>query len=250
MLISLIADAHLSPDPSRSNGVDTQANFSRTISRLRELKPDHVVLMGDYSLAEPKRQDVEFACSRLKLADVPFSAIAGNHDDPRQVAEVTGEVNSLIGEHLYFRRDFGKTRALFLDSSKGYFEKNQLDWLKLNLDNAKGRVLIFMHHPPIHMGVPFMDQRHDFKDDGNNVFDMFFSSKIPVHIFCGHYHCARSTQVGIHSVHVCPSTYFQLDGTSEEFRVSHAMPGLRHIELLDDQVRTWVDILPKEIAKP
>ena len=246
MLLTLISDPHLTQDKVLSHGVDTQANYNRTIGRIRELKPDHVVLMGNYSITAPRREDVEFACSRLNLADVSYSAIVGNHDHSRQVAEVTNTLGSLIGEQLYYRKDFGNTRALFLDTSQGYFEQDQLAWIRLNLANAKGRVLIFMHHPPIHMGVAYMDARYDFKDLNNELYDLFFSSPIPLHIFCGHYHCARSTQVGIHAVHVCPSTYFQLDAHSQEFKVTHAMPGLRHVELLHDQVRTWVDIMPKE----
>ncbi len=243
MVITLLADPHIASTPAETNGVDTQVNFNRAVSRIRELHPDFVILMGDYSAKEPRLQDVRYACSRLQLAEVPFAAIAGNHDDSRTVAEVCGGVDKMIGEELYFRRDFGLDRCLFLDTAKGYIDGDQFDWLKLNLDNARGRILVFMHHPPLHMGVPYMDKKYALQDRGKELYKLLFSQRKPVHVFCGHYHAARSTQVGIHSVHICPSTFFQIDASKEEFVVSHSLPGLRHIELLEGQVRTWVEIL-------
>ena len=243
MRFTLLSDIHLADTPEQSNGVDTRANFGRCVARLRDLRPDFAVLMGDYSLKEPRRADVEWVCSRMKLAEVEFAAIAGNHDDPRHVAEVCQSESHLIGEHLYYRRDFGQVRALFLDTSKGYLERAQTDWLQQNVQGARAETIVFMHHPPIEMRVPFMDARHSFKDRGGEVFDILFGGATPVHVFAGHYHAARSAQVGMHSVHLCPSTFYQLDAQREDFAVSHALPGLRHIELVDGQVHTSVEIL-------
>ena len=243
MRITVIADPHLADDPAETQGVDTKANFARAVRRVRELGPDHVVLLGDYSARAPRRRDVAWACSRMRLADVPFSAVAGNHDDARHVAEVCGSDAMLVGERAYYRRDFGATRALFLDTSRGYLERDQLDWLALNVEGARDTTLVFMHHPPIEMGVPFMDRAHALRDDGGAVANILFGGSTPVLVFSGHYHTARTTQVGVHAVHLCPSTYYQLDPAREEFAVSHAMPGLRHVELLPGQVRTHVEFL-------
>ena len=243
MRIALLADLHLADRPEDAHGVDTRANLSRCVARLRQRRPDLAVLMGDYSLREPRRQDVEWACSRMQLAEVETLAIAGNHDDARHVAEVCVGEEALIGERLYYRRDFGSTRALFLDTSKGYLERQQTDWLQQNVQGARGDTLVFMHHPPVELGVPFMDERHGFRDAGQEVFGILFGGATPVHVFCGHYHVARTAQIGMHSVHACPSTYFQLDATRDEFAVSHALPAMRHVELTGDQVRTWVEVL-------
>ena len=243
MLISLVADCHVGDRPADTNGVDTQANFGKAIARLRERSPDHVVLMGDYSVREPRAADVQWVAARAPLAGAPVSAIAGNHDDPGQVAAAFAKTGGLHGGRLYYRQDLGTDRALFLDTSAGYLDADQLDWLRLEVRAAKTRVLVFMHHPPVEMGVPFMDARHRLRDLDLEVYNALFAGPTPVHVFAGHYHTARTTQIGIHAVHLCPSTYFQLDPTTSDFAVAHAMPGVRHVELLDDQVRTWVEFV-------
>ncbi len=245
MLISLVSDPHIAGSPEDSLGVDTQTNFARVIARLREIGPDHVVLMGDYSLREPKASDVEWVASRAQLADAPMSAIAGNHDDAVQVAQAFHLGSSLVGSQLYYRQDLGKDRALFLDTSAGYLDAEQVDWLRLEVRAAKRRVLVFMHHPPVEMGVKYMDAKYSFSDGDEGVFNALFAGPVPVHVFAGHYHTARSTQIGIHGVHLCPSTYFQINPAQVDFAISHTMPGIRHVELLPDQVRTWIEFLPK-----
>ncbi len=246
MLISLISDPHIAPSPEDSFGVDTQTNFARVIARLRELGPDHVVLMGDYSLREPRAQDVEWVASRAQLADAPVCAIVGNHDDALQVAHAFKCGPSLVGNQLYYRQDLGNDRALFLDTAAGYLDTEQVDWLRLEVRAAKRRVLVFMHHPPVEMGVKFMDEKYSFSDADEAVYNALFAGPVPVHVFCGHYHTARTTQIGIHSVDLCPSTYFQIDPGKSDFAISHTMPGIRHVELLADQVRTWIEFLPTQ----
>lgn len=245
MLITLVADPHIADSPEQTNGTDTQANFNRVVQHVRKTQPDQVVLLGDYSARAPRRQDVEWVCARMRLAEVPFDAVAGNHDDSRHVAEVCGPRAGLIGERLYYRRELAGTRALYLDTSKGVVDADQLDWLHHNIQGARGPVLVFMHHPPVQAGVPFMDDRHALQDPGGELHDVLFAGVTPVHVFCGHYHNARTVGVGPHTVHLCPSTYFQVDASQEEFAaVGHRMPGVRTVEVEGDVVRTWVDFLP------
>lgn len=243
-LISLLADIHVADSPADSLGIDTQTNFSQVVSHLRGQRPDLLVLMGDYSIREPQRAHLEWVHSRAQLVGAPILAIAGNHDDSPDVADVFALPQAPNTSQLYYRREINGQRALFLDTSAGYIDSDQLDWLHIEIRGSRSPTLVFMHHPPTAMGVPFMDERYGFRDQSGEVFNLLFGGKVPVHVFSGHYHTARSTQIGMHSLHLCPSTYFQIDPSTSEFAVSHAMPGIRHIELLDDQIRTWVEFLP------
>lgn len=244
MLLTLIADPHIADSPADTRGTDTQANFNRVVQAVRRRQPDRVVLLGDYSARAPRRQDVEWVCSRLELAEVPFDAIAGNHDDARAVAEVCGPRTGLIGERLYYRRDLGATRALYLDTSRRVLDRAQLDWTQQNIQGARGPILVFMHHPPLSAGVPYMDDHHALRDPGGELYDILFAGVTPVHVFCGHYHDARTVSVGPHTVHLCPSTYFQIDASEEEFAaVPHRMPGVRHVEVEGERVVSWVEFL-------
>lgn len=245
MLLTLVADPHIAASPADTHGVDTKANYNRVVQRVRELRPDRVVLLGDYSDRHPRRADVEWVCSRMRLAEVPFDVIVGNHDSGRHVAEVCGPRSGLIGERLYFRRDLDGLRALFLDTSTGRLDQEQLDWLQLNVSGARGPLLVFMHHPPVHAGVPYMDDNHALRDLAGELHNVLFSGVKPVHVFCGHYHNARTVCLGPHSVHLCPSTYFQLDASKDDFATSgHSMPGVRHVEVEGERVTTWVEFLP------
>jgi len=243
MHLILIADIHLSDLPANSFGVDTKANFEHVLERVSAHSPDHVVMMGDYSLKAPRREDVLFASAKLKKLGLPYSFIAGNHDRSFDVSEAFPG-GSLVNDELYYRKEFGNFTGLFLDTAKAEISELQLAWLKRQLVATSQQALVFMHHPPIEMGVPFMDNKHSFNDPEREVYKVLFGGTSPVHVFSGHYHTARSTQVERHSIHLCPSTYFQLNPMQEEFGVSHAMPGIRHVELIDNQVRTWIEFLP------
>ncbi len=243
MHLILVADIHLADSPAESFGVDTHANFDRVLGQIKTHNPDHVVMMGDYSLKAPRRQDVQLAFDKLNEVGVTHSFIAGNHDQSIDIAELHAE-SAIIGGECYYKKDLGDRLAIFLDTAKGEMSDTQLSWLRQELAKTNQEVLVFMHHPPLAMGVPFMDNNHSFRDPAGKVFEILFSNSTPINVFSGHYHTARSTQVGIHSVHICPSTYFQLAPNKEEFAVSHAMPGLRHVHLLEGQVRTWIEFLP------
>ncbi len=244
MHLILVADIHLADSPEDSFGVDTLSNYERVLAQVEKHQADQVIMMGDYSLKAPKREDVQFSLDKLKALGLPYSFIAGNHDRSADVAEVVAGGKDLVEGEFYYKRTFGDRLALFLDTAKGKISNTQSAWLRDELAQHRGEILVFMHHPPLAMGIPFMDNNHRFKDADDEVFEALFSGANPVHVFAGHYHTARSTQVGIHSVHLCPSTYFQLAPSEQEFAVSHTMPGLRHVELLEGQVRTWIEFLP------
>ena len=243
-IISILADVHIADSPEQSMGIDTQSNFARAVTHLRSLRPEQLVLLGDFSLRQPERAQVDWVASRAKMVGAPVLAIAGNHDAGVDVARAFNLPLPPNSVKLYYRRDIGAQRALFLDTSAGYIDADQLDWLHMEIRGSRGSTLVFMHHPPTEMGVPFMDARHAFRDGQGEVFQLLFGGTQPVHVFCGHYHTARSVHIGIHSIHLCPSTYFQLDPSKREFAVSHAMPGIRHVHLLDGQFRTWIEFLP------
>ena len=248
--ISILSDIHVAESPAQSLGVDTQANFARAISRLRARRPDYLVLLGDYSIKEPRRAHAEWVATRARLVGAPVLALAGNHDHGPDVAEAFELASAPATSQLYYRRDFGTHRALFLDTSAGYIDSDQLDWLHMEIRGSREPTIVFMHHPPTAMGVPFMDARYAFRDEGGEVFNLLFGGVTPVHVFCGHYHVARTVQIGMHSLHLCPSTYFQLDPTEEEFVVSSVLPAIRHVEFVGDQLRTWVEVLPPTTSYP
>ena len=248
MTLTIAADCHLADDPSLSMGLDTQANFNACAARIRELAPDHVVLLGDYSFDTPRRRDLEWLAGRMTLTGAPYAAVAGNHDAPADVAAVLMREELLIGSRLYYRRDFGRVRCLFLDTSPGDVDAAQLAWVRQEIAGATGQVIAFMHHPPARTGVAFMDREHALRgaEVGGPVYAALFGGRRPVTVFCGHHHSARSLHIGPHTVHVCPSTAYQIDPVGEAFRVAHAMPALRHVEVADGEVRTWVEVLPGE----
>ena len=117
-----------------------------------------------------------------------------------------------------------------------------MTWLKTELASPEQPRIIFMHHPPVVGGVRFMDEKHAFQmqaefQDLIAQFDRHFV------IFCGHYHVERVIQQANMTVHITPSTYYQIDGRFAEFQVDSKKIGYREIEVGENFVRSEVRIV-------
>ena len=74
-----------------------------------------------------------------------------------------------------------------------------------------------MHHPPLHAGVPFMDNQHALKNR-EEVQSILFEHPFNVNIFTGHYHVEKMIRKKNIVVHITPSCFFQIAQESEEFQ--------------------------------
>ena len=234
MKIIQITDLHIDEEGSYPFDIDVRKNFLRILTHIKRQKADHLVVSGDLCYREPVEEIKQWIKEVLDFSDLEYSIIAGNHDDSTMMAEVFNMKHLLNEGELYYAKKIGKETVLFLDSARGSISKKQSNWLQRQLKNATEDVIIFMHHPPMKAGVPFMDTRYPMQQL-EKVQQIFFDHPANVHVFCGHYHLEKTLRLKNITVHITPSCFFQLDHHSLEFKVDHHRIGYREIQL-DNQI--------------
>jgi len=167
MLIAQISDLHVEPADALTGRFDTAASLARVIEALNALdtKPDLVLATGDlvnYGTAK------EYVALREILArlQLPLFVIPGNHDERGALLAAFSDHDYLPRrrERLAYAFEWGGRRLVGLDSvipgeDKGELGDGQLHWLDAELTaHAERPTLIFLHHPPIRIGVPAFDE--------------------------------------------------------------------------------------------
>ncbi|MFG1417598.1 metallophosphoesterase [Xanthobacter sp. V0B-10] len=158
-----LSDTHLVAAPLRLYGLDPRERLARAIADIRANHDDAdlYVVTGDLAHWGEAEAYAAFA-AEWERAGLPVVFLIGNHDDRetfrRSVPGAMGDENGFVqGE-----RRIGDVTCLFLDtvtpgSHVGSFCERRQAWLARALDAAVGDVAIFMHHPPLAVGVAPMD---------------------------------------------------------------------------------------------
>jgi len=235
MKIVQITDLHISGESSNTFGVDVRQNFLDTLKAVRSISPDFIVLSGDLCFDTGDPKIYLWIKSHVDFLKIPYTVIGGNHDDPAAIAQAFNMEHLLVGGELYFKRVLGGHTVLFLETSTGVVSDLQLKWLDLELSRLKKDTVIFMHHPPVTGGVPYMDANYALRNM-DDIQRVFFAFPHHLSVFCGHYHVEKTLTVRNLSVHITPSTYFQIDWRQEGFKVDHLRIALREINLRKDGV--------------
>ncbi|MEM8908081.1 MAG: metallophosphoesterase [Bacteroidota bacterium] len=239
MVIAQITDLHIDQKGEFPFDIDVRKNFSRILQAVRDIEPDHLVVSGDLCYKDGEADIYKWIKTRLDLQDIPYSIIPGNHDESVLMADIFQLQHLLNDGELYFAKRIGKTPCLFLDSSRGHHSDRQLKWLKRQLKNSKEDLIIFMHHPPVKAGVPFMDEKYPLQDM-EVIQEILFQYPHAVQVFCGHYHVEKTICVQNLVVQITPSCFFQIDQTDPEFKVDHHRIALRIIKKANGALQTTV----------
>ncbi len=239
MKIIQITDLHIDREGEYPFNIDVRKNFLRILNYIKSFKPDHLVISGDLCYRDGEVEIYEWIHGVLDTVELPYSVIAGNHDDSTMLAQTFGLEHLLHDGELYFARRIGKETVLFLDSGRGSHSHRQLNWLRRQLKNAQGELIVFMHHPPNLCEVPFMDTRYALQDI-EEVQKVFAAYPGNVNVFCGHYHVEKTIRLGNLLIQVTPSCFFQIDQQQQDFKVDHHRIAFREIVLDNQQLFTTV----------
>ena len=242
MRIIQITDLHIPIPGEDTHGVDVRTNFLKLIEAIPAFKPDVLVVTGDLCLTEGRREVYEWVKPRFDALNIPYYVISGNHDDPALLAEVFQVEEHLQNGRLFYEEMNFSLPMLFLDTTIGVLSEDQLTWLNQKLAILQGPVLLFIHHPPIKAGVPFMDNQYILKN-WPEVFSCLEAYQDSVHVFSGHYHTDKTILRGNVAIHITPSCYFQIDQWSQEFKVDHYRVGFREIIIENQTLLSTVKYL-------
>ncbi|RMG88461.1 MAG: metallophosphoesterase [Bacteroidetes bacterium] len=239
MKIIQLTDLHIGQPHENTHGVDVRANFLEVLKNAVREAPDHLVVSGDLCLMQGDAGVYEWIKKHLDQTGIPYDLISGNHDDPEMLARVFGREKAVRDGQLFYRKNIGDQLCLFLDTTHYELPPAQVEWLGEQLARHSGRLLIFIHHPVLSSGVPFMDGKHGLRNM-ETVQDLLFQYGHPVHLFCGHYHVDKVVSKKNISVYITPSAYFQISDRTPDFSVDHYRIGFRTLRLEGDILQTSV----------
>lgn len=238
MKLIQITDLHIGKESEHiSFSVDVRKNFLQSLLSVRNIGPDFVVLTGDlcYDMGEP--EVYSWIRTQMEAIGVPFYVISGNHDESVQLATSFGLSADLHGQELYYARNLNGAPAFFLDSGRGYMSDQQLDWLREGIRSSTGRLLIFIHHPPLLGAMPFMDHNYPLENP-ERLLELIYNYPYPVFLFCGHYHTDQVLHAHNLTAYLTPSYFFQIDPYDADFKVDSFQYGFREIDVLGDLLIT------------
>ena len=162
MRIVHLSDAHVSRESKPYlPGVDLGARCRKAVRACAALQPaaDLVMLGGDM-LDDGPTPDYRTLAGLLEGLAAPVHLCLGNHDslDAFRLAPLPTFPAGCGG---YYSFGAGDLRLINLFTAaerrgKGSIDRAQLEWLGSELETTR-RALIFMHHPPVDVGIPWLD---------------------------------------------------------------------------------------------
>lgn len=231
MLIAQLSDTHIQTGPLAG---EPARLLHRALGRILTLDrtPDCVVITGDVANDGTEEQYAAFReiVGRFPL---PLHLLPGNHDDPKVMAAVFGRTGYLAaGDATHYVVDYPDVAFIALDSNipgsnNGRIGTEQLAWLDHTLAGTEKPVVIGLHHPPVPVGLPFLDAMS--LDNPDDLAAVLRKHSQIVLLMAGHVHRTIFATLGGVPVTVAPSTYRQaaLDlVTTPPSGYLHETPGL------------------------
>ncbi len=245
-----LTDLHLYEQRDRVlAGVPTWETFDAVLEQVRERHADldYLILTGDLAQDEAPQT---YMMLREALGEwLPrCRIIPGNHDDPVQLRRLFPELFHDAADRLTFDLDTGGWTIIGLDSHvpgdvKGRVGAAQLEWVRALLAGEPDRpTLIFIHHPPVPLGVAWLDSLGLLA--AQPLVSLIEGSPQVKLVCAGHVHQAWSGEIGSAAIQTTPSTCVQF-GARAEKSFDRRAAGYRTITLEPDgRFETDVHRLP------
>jgi len=227
--IAQITDTHIGEEGEYPYGVDVRANFLHILEEVEAFRPDLIVHTGDIVFRNPDEDIYRWVKRQLDRLSLPYYMISGNHDDSAKIKEVFGLPGELRSGRWYCAMEREGVQLLFLDSGVGDVDVGQIEWLVDHLQKEVSAHIVFIHHPVLEAGVPYMEGNYRLRNQ-EQLLRVLMRAVSEVHLFCGHYHVHRSSSLGSVHQHITPSSFFQIDARREDFGIDHYRIGCRMIE--------------------
>lgn len=178
---------------------------------------DFVMFTGDL-INKPKVSELEAFTKHANKLIYPWYAVDGNHDicidgplTKAKFLSVLGDNNERMKQkNIYYsftpKRGY---RVICLDSiidykitTNGRISKEQLDWLKEELEKYKKETIILCTHVPI--TEPYSSSSHKMENE-YELKKVLKAHTNPIIVLQGHYHAARLIQNDNMLIIACPS---------------------------------------------
>lgn len=223
-----LSDTHLLADGALlADSIDTRANLTATIERIRRVSPapDAIIVTGDLTdLGEADAyralRDALEPLARELTAELVW--VAGNHDE-REVMREHLLDDAAVDAPITRELDLDGLRVLVLDSTvpgwhHGDLDTAQLAWLRERLrEPAPLGTILALHHPPLPSHIPFFDILELRHQDA--FADVIRDTDVRA-ILAGHLHHSTSGMFAGVPVSVAAATCYTMDLAAETERVN------------------------------
>jgi 3',5'-cyclic AMP phosphodiesterase CpdA len=193
MKIVHVTDVHLGPRQLVRFGANQHERLSAAIARINTAHADAVLCVITGDLADGGDQGAyEDLRAELDALTVPHRLIPGNHDRRGPLLAAFPETTLSPGGFVQSVHDDVDVRLIFLDTLAegrvdGVLDDARLQWLDRRLAEVPGKqVLIFMHHPPVAIGIPMLDPLA--LSDPHPFLNLLKRHRGSTHLFFGHVH--------------------------------------------------------------
>ena len=246
-----LTDLHLMSDADqRLRGVPTQSTL---VSLLREIQNhdfDLLVVTGDLAHDE-QRATYSWLRSQLDGCLERCRFLPGNHDNRAHLRATFPDhvIESDPDAPITFSETLGSWQLIGLDthlpgSVSGDLDRDQLAWLRQELDRCAPRpTALLMHHPPIPIGSQWLDALG--LEDPQPLHALVSQSPHVRLILAGHVHQEFTGRLEQADVWTTPSTGVQFVPGEATPTYDVLPPGFRLIHLEPDAHRSQVVRLPR-----
>jgi 3',5'-cyclic AMP phosphodiesterase CpdA len=158
-----ITDTHLVERGQVLYGLDPSLRLSQCIDSILRDHFDAALCVVTGDLAHVgQRNAYQILTEQLQRLPMPVLPILGNHDSRTNFKEYFPQVPTDASGFVQYVVPIGQYCGLFLDTnepgvSHGVLCEQRAQWLKERLAENERPVLLFMHHPAFHVGIPSMD---------------------------------------------------------------------------------------------
>lgn len=228
MRIFQITDLHIGRAEERPFEVNVRDNFLQILDEMSQHSYDLLVISGDLCLEDGDADIYHWIKAQLQERQLNYLIIPGNHDDSELMVNCFGLPDQLK-DNFFFYLEAPNPPVLFLNSGPGTVSTPQVKSLEQHLALIDAPACLFMHHPPLPMGVPYMDNNHAIKA-ADPMLEVLSAHPHPITIFTGHYHVEKSLRWKNLDIHITPSCFFQINWREQDFSVDHHRCAFRWIE--------------------
>ena len=213
MRIVQLSDAHIVPAARQPvHGQDTLERLRAAMDAVNRLSPapDLVVMTGDQS---NDGSEASYLMLKNTLANLRFPChmAMGNHDYRPVFRRIMLEDSGADSAPYYYSLDRCGLRIIVLDTLdegevSGRLDADQLDWLEQELSSGLASI-ICMHHPPVPVGVAWMDEL--ILRDNERFLQICGAAASLRLILCGHVHHDFRMELDHTTVLTAPSVGLQ-----------------------------------------
>jgi len=232
--IAHITDLHLDEEFPFNDEVSARNRLDSVLEDIKEYNINHIVCTGDIG----ENKGVLYFFEQLK--NMNYSLVPGNHDSFIEVAK-----HYHLGIHhnskkIYSSSDNKHFKFIYLDSSSGSIDDNQLVWLRSELISSKP-IIIFIHHPVI--GLNLKVDEIGKLNNRKELIKILTGVPNKITIYCGHYHMESALALKNVAQYITPAVAFQIKKDIDKIEIDTTVSGYRIIQIENSELSSKVRIL-------